>query len=87
MVVWGGPDDTYGSGPSQVNFEELSLDFSQNLQDDGHFVVECVHDRAHDLPPNASDLVWRFVSEHTKDAPTPWASGLPDDLPEWCRIP
>ena len=87
MVVWGGPDDTYGSGPSQVNFEELSLDFSQNLQDDGHFVVECVHDRAHTLPPNASELVWRFVSSHTKDAPTPWTSGLPDDMPEWCRVP
>lgn len=84
MVTWGGPDDTYGS---DVNFEETSLDFSGRLQDDGHFVVECVHSRGHTLPPDATELVWSFLSVHAKGQPSPWAGGLPDSLPDWCRLP
>lgn len=84
MVTWGGPDDTYGS---DVNFEETSLDFSGRLQEDGHFVVECVHTRGHTLPPDATELVWSFLSVHAKDQPSPWADGLPEALPDWCRLP
>lgn len=84
MVTWGGPSDTYGGGA--VNFEELSEDFSQQLQADGHFVVECVHTRGHTLPPDATDLVWGFLSAHTYGEPSPWESGLPSDVPDWCRV-
>lgn len=84
MVTWGGPDDTYGS---DVNFQDLSLDFSGNLQADGHFVVECVHDRGHDLPPDATNLVWTFLSAHVKGEPSPWADGLPSSMPDMCTIP
>jgi dienelactone hydrolase len=84
MVTWGGPTDWYGRS---VNFEETSLDFSENLQSDGHFVVDCVHDRGHTLPPGATELVWTFISAHAKDIPSPWAAGLPPEMPEWCQIP
>jgi len=84
MVTWGGPTDTYRG---ELNFEETSMHFSENLQNDGHFVVECVHDRGHNLPPNATELVWTFLSAHVKDQPTPWSGGLPSEMPEWCRIP
>ena len=84
MVTWGGPRDTYGGS---INFEETSLDFSQSLQNDGHFVVECEHDRGHNLPPDATDLVWTFLSAHPKGAPSPWSGGLPVEMPAMCRIP
>lgn len=84
MVTWGGPDDWYGS---DVNFEETSLHFSDNLQSDGHFVVQCVHDQGHNLPPDATNLVWTFLSAHVKGAESPWTGGLPSELPAWCEIP
>ncbi len=87
MVTWGGETDLYGSGSQTVDFAETSQHFSSSLQADGHFVVECVHDRGHDLPPNATELVWTFLSAHVKDAPSPWTSGLPEEMPSWCQIP
>lgn len=84
MVTWGGPTDWYRT---DVHFEETSLHFSESLRADGHFVVHCVHDRGHTLPPDASTLVWTFLSAHTKDAPSPWTGGLPSDMPTWCEIP
>ena len=84
MVTWGGPTDVYGG---TLNFADTSMDFSQNLQDDGHFVVECEHTRGHNLPPDATNLVWTFLSAHVKGEPSPWAGGLPSDMPDMCRIP
>ena len=86
MITWGGPGDTYGGGA--VRFEDLSLELSEGLQADGHFVVECVHSRGHTLPPWGIGPVWRFLSAHPKDAtPSPWADGLPSDMPSDCALP
>ena len=86
MITWGGPSDTYGGGA--VRFEDLSLTFSAGLQADGHFVVECDHGRGHTLPPWGIGPVWSFLSAHPKGvSPSPWADGLPADMPSDCRIP
>lgn len=86
MITWGGPSDTYGGGA--VRFEDLSLELSEGLQDDGHFVVECVHNRGHTLPPWGIAPVWTFLDAHPKDtSPSPWAEGLPTGMPGDCRLP
>lgn len=84
MITWGGPGDTYSS----VSFEETSLYLSEELQADGSFVVECEHDLGHQIPDGASTWAWEFLSAHPLDVdPEPWAAGLPDTLPDYCRIP
>ena len=54
---------------------------------DGHFVVECEHSRGHNLPPDATELVWTFLSAHVKGQPSPWVDNLPAELPDMCRLP
>ena len=84
MVVWGGPADTYGN----FSFDVASRDFSEELQDDGHFVVECDHGGGHTVPQGAASFTWRFFEEHPKGLEAePWADGLPSELPSYCVLP
>ncbi len=84
MLTWGGEGDSYQG----YSFHDATLYFSEALRGDGHFVVECEHTRGHTLPPWGFDYVWRFLSAHPKDLePSPWLEGLPEDLPDGCRIP
>jgi len=84
MVVWGGPDDTYGT----FNFETASLDFSEGLRADGSFVVECVHSGAHTIPLGAAEYTWQFFKDHPYGVdPEPYADGLPSSLPDYCYLP
>ena len=84
MVVWGGTSDSYAG----FSFHDASQYFSQALQDDGHFVVECMHSSGH-LPPSGShELAWTFFASHARgDVDTPWSDTLPDTLPSYCVIP
>ena len=83
MLIWGGPTDTYNG----FSFDQANLQFSEELAADEHFVVECDHGGGH-VPPSApAELTWAFLSEHRKDAPSPWSDGLPGDLPDYCTIP
>lgn len=84
MVTWGGPTDTYSS----VSFDESSTYLSEQLQADGSFVVECEHSLGHQIPDGASAWAWDFLAAHPYGVdPEPWAAGLPDSLPDYCRIP
>ena len=84
MVTWGGPRDLY----SGYSFEDASERLSAGLQGDGSFVVECVHDDGHTLPPWGFGPAWDFLMAHPKGVdPSPWASGLPDDVAAHCRLP
>lgn len=84
LLTWGGPSDTYGA----LEFEPLNLEMSAALQADGHFVVECVHDRGHRLPADPRGLYWPFFEAHPWGVQDePWAAGLPEGWPEWCRLP
>ncbi len=84
LLTWGGPTDTY----SGYSFETASETMSEGLRDDGHFVVECVHDGGHTIPSEATDYVGQFFSDHRRGvSPEPYLDGLPASFPDWCRIP
>lgn len=93
MVLWGGPMDFCVA----VDFNVTSMDFETHLQDEGHFVLECIHNCMHSAPPfavaegeTAFAPLWKFVISHPywlQDGDSPYlASGVPADMPEWCGI-
>ena len=84
MLVWGGPSDVYNG----FSFDVSNEGFSSQLQEDGHFVVECEHSGGHTVPSGAAEFTWRFLEAHGRDQDDePWAEGLPSDLPSYCAIP
>lgn len=84
LLTWGGPTDVYQT----LSFDDANQYFSSELQDDGSFVVECVHDGGHTIPDGATEYVWRFLADHPRDLMAePYAGGLPDTFPEWCALP
>jgi len=84
LLTWGGSSDLYGT----YSFEDASLYLSEALREDGHFVVECVHDDGHSLPPWGISYVWEFFEVHPRGVdPEPWSGGLPSGYPSGCRIP
>ncbi len=84
LLTWGGPTDTYGG----YSFDEASQNLSEKLRGDGHFVVECVHDLGHTIPPEAEDYLLNFLEDHPKWVdPEPYEAGLPSFFPEWCAVP
>jgi hypothetical protein len=94
MVLWGGSSDWLG-----VNFHDASQRYRDALMGDGHFVLECVHDAGHAMPPISPPAgantkfwsLWRFMLDHPYDLPagtSPYqGAGIPAGFPEWCRIP
>ena len=80
-----------------VDFNTTSMDFENHLQDEGHFVLECIHNCMHSAPPfevaageTAFAPLWKFVISHPywlQDGDSPYLeSGVPADMPEWCGI-
>lgn len=93
MVLWGGPMDFCVA----VDFNNTSQDFENNLQKEGHFVLECIHNCMHSAPPfevaegeTAFAPLWKFVISHPywlQDGDSPYLTGgVPADMPEWCGI-
>ena len=70
------------------SFDDASLDFSSNLQADGHFVAECEHDDGHTIPSEATAYVGQWFADHRRNATSEaYADGLPAVFPDWCRLP
>jgi len=94
MVLWGGPKDFCVA----VDFDETSKALEEALEEDGHFVVECVHNCQHSTPPFDAPMdlptfapLWMFALDHPywlDDGVSPYAEagGLPLGYPEWCEI-
>ncbi len=93
MVLWGGPDDFCIA----VDFDATSKDLEQNLVDDGHFVVECIHNCTHATPPfepppdiPTYSAMWRFFLDHPywlEDGASWYDTyGIPEFYPEWCAV-
>ena len=93
MVLWGGPMDFCVA----VDFNSASMDLENHLQKDGHFVLECIHNCMHGAPPfdvedgeTAFAPLWKFVISHPywlADGDSPYlATGVPEDMPDWCGI-
>jgi len=84
LMTWGGPTD-FAVG---FDFNQASITLSGLLQDDGHFVAECVHDGGHVPPDGAKDYVWEFFEDHPMGVDSsPYADGLPDSFPTFCALP
>jgi hypothetical protein len=93
FVLWGGPtDNCFGV----MNFVETSGDLETQLQSEGHFFLECIHNCGHavppfDPPPGSSryKALWQFALDHPfwlEAGQSPYAQSLPGDLPEWCAV-
>jgi hypothetical protein len=93
LVLWGGPTDWLG-----LSFEQASKKYRDALRADGHFVMECVHDKGHAMPPITPPSdgttkfkpLWEFMLDHPYGLPagaSPYLkTGLPPDMPSWCKI-
>lgn len=88
LLGWGGPSDQCG-----LAFERASLNLETHLE--GHFVLECIHNCGHTVPPvdPAAGLraLWGFALDHPywlRDGESRYltATGLPSDVPDWCAI-
>lgn len=96
MVLWGGRQDFCIA----IDFEVASLQLEQDLEADGHFVMECIHNCSHATPPFEPEdpgvptfaPAWEFFLDHPywlEDGESPYQSlqgGLPDAWPQWCSI-
>lgn len=93
MVLWGGPMDFCVA----VDFNATSMDLESHLQDEGHFVLECIHNCLHSAPPfevaageTAFAPLWKFVISHPywlEAGDSPYLeTGVPDDMPDWCGV-
>ena len=93
MVLWGGPNDFCVA----VNFQQTSQDMEKHLQENGHFVLECIHNCNHSTPPfdapagmTAFAPLWDFVLDHPywlEPGDSPYLNGgLPDSMPDWCAV-
>ena len=81
LIEWGGPTDIAGVH----NNEQASLSFSQQLQDDGNFVIECKGNQGHTV---GSDIryTWTFLRDHPKGGTLEnYANGLPSEFPSYCK--
>lgn len=92
LVLWGGAGDWCG-----VDFQVASRELERGLDAGGHFVLECVHDCGHSVPPFNPPTseptfapLWDFVLEHPywlAPGESPFrAAGLPVGMPSWCAI-
>jgi hypothetical protein len=92
IVLWGGDTDWLG-----ISFKDASIAYRDALLGDGHFVVQCIHDQGHAVPPitpppgeTKFTFLWQFMMDHPYTVPagtSPWQqSGLPSSAPSWCTI-
>jgi hypothetical protein len=93
FVLWGGPNDSC----VVINFQQASQTLEQSLVADCDFVVECIHNCGHGVPPFDPDAgssafagLWQFALDHPYWLPagtSPYTTrGLPSSLPSWCAI-
>ncbi len=87
IVGWGGPRDQCG-----LAFERASHNLEAEMGD--HFVLECVHNCGHAVPPVDQavglQVLYRFALDHPywlRPGESPYlVRGLPDGTPDWCSI-
>lgn len=93
LVLWGGEGDFCIA----VDFEQTSKDLEKNLVEDGHFVVECIHNCNHSTPPfdvpegmTAFAPLWDFLRDHPywlEPGQSPYITqGLAPSMPTWCAV-
>jgi poly(3-hydroxybutyrate) depolymerase len=71
-----------------VTFSQTSRTFDMMAKSHGSFVVNCNHGGGHCRAPAAlQSAAWRFMKEHPWGfTASPWASGIPSGVPDYCTI-
>ncbi|HET8938204.1 MAG TPA: prolyl oligopeptidase family serine peptidase [Polyangiales bacterium] len=70
-----------------VDFSNTSQTFDMSAKQHGGFVVNCNHMGGHcGAPANLQQAAWKFMKDHPWNAPSPWMSGIPAGVPEYCKI-
>ena len=97
MVLWGGDDDFCIA----IDFASASPQLEQDLENNGHPVLECIHNCTHATPPFEAPLdqpdlptfapTWEFMLAHPywlEDGDSPYADfeELPSPWPDWCAM-
>jgi len=97
MVLWGGRDDFCIA----IDFATASKQLEMDLENNGHPVLECIHNCTHATPPfepplDQPDLptfapAWEFMLAHPywlDDGYSPYADypALPSPWPDWCAM-
>ncbi len=91
-----GNKDILGCFGVGMDFMVASHSLEDGLVAGGDFFIECKHNCGHVEPPldaHAGESkyapIWRFAFDHPfwlGPGQSPWASGLPADMPAWCGI-
>jgi len=85
LLAWGGTADVF---MGVVDFQEMTLEFSEKLRADGHFVAECNHGLGHTVPFGGPTWGHRWLFAHQwGDEASPFGAGLSADFPDYCVIP
>lgn len=89
LLMWGGDSDTYGlSGVWKVDFQELTQEYSEGLQEDGHFVVHCNHEMGHTVPGDGPAILEDWLFPHTFGYPSPFQGSDPSsEFASYCYLP
>jgi hypothetical protein len=92
LILWGGPNDECA-----VMFQAASQDLEQSMKPSNDFIVECIHNCGHSVPPIVAPpgqsqfaSMWDFMFDHPywlAPGQSPYnVTGLPSDYPTWCAI-
>jgi predicted esterase len=83
MTMHGGAGDNV-----IVNFGDTSRQLASVLGPLGSFIVDCNHNSGHcGAPASLHEKAWDFLLAHPFGTqPSPFASGLPGDFPEFCAV-
>ena len=89
LIGWGGSSDFLG-----VNFQRASMNLESALEDNGHFVMECIHNCGHGVPPEDHEqglsALYRFALDHPywveAGRSVYQVEGLSAGTPAWCAL-
>lgn len=69
-----------------IRFYDTSRNMENKFREWGHFAIDCDHGGGHMVPPEGASM-WQFFQDHPyKVQPEPYADGLPDSFPDYCKI-
>ncbi|MCU0664534.1 MAG: hypothetical protein MUC50_19680, partial [Myxococcota bacterium] len=88
-IVYGGPDDWYSLVVEKLHFDQMALADAPYLNGLGHDVLLCNHKKGHPVIPTefSAEQAVQFFADHPRTAVnTPYASKLPNWLPEYCEL-
>jgi predicted esterase len=83
MIAHGGDSDVV----SGLDFQAASINYRDDLRNQGHFAFICNHGGGHDVPESIAASAWQFYRDHPYGVtPEPYQGGLPASFPSYCSL-